>query len=86
MTTQNLQIDGPYPERSARIGLTSLMLLASVSLLAGCGGMVNDAPSASTIAAGLQGNVHGGQSPGRAPSYSFTPQGQPVMARPRRHC
>jgi hypothetical protein len=45
------------------IGLTSLMLLASVSLLAGCGGMVNDAPTASTLGAGLQGNVHGGQSP-----------------------
>jgi hypothetical protein len=45
------------------IGLASLMLLASVSLLAGCGGMVNDAPSAAVPGGALQGNVHGGQQP-----------------------
>ena len=45
------------------IGLASLMLLASVSLLAGCGGMVNDAPSAAVSGGALQGNVHGGQQP-----------------------
>lgn len=54
------------PGRSARrgLGLTSLMLLASASFLAGCGGMLNDAPSSSPLTgSGLQGMVHGGQYP-----------------------
>jgi hypothetical protein len=43
------------------IGLTSLTLLASVSLLTGCSGMLNDAPTAASTGVTLQGNVHGGQ-------------------------
>jgi hypothetical protein len=39
------------------------MLLASVSFLAGCSGMVNDALTDSVAGAPLKGNVHGGQNP-----------------------
>jgi streptogramin lyase len=45
------------------IGLTSLMLLAAASLLAGCGGMATDLARESVPGAQIKGNVHGGQNP-----------------------
>ena len=50
-------------KRGRGIGIISLALLASVSFLTGCGGMVNDAPAPAVDGTALQGIVHGGQNP-----------------------
>ena len=50
-------------KQSCGVGIIGLMFLVSAGLLAGCGGMVNDAPTGPVQGAALQGNVHGGQNP-----------------------
>jgi hypothetical protein len=64
MTTQksNISVIRAHDMRRG-VAITSLMLLASATLLAGCGGMVDNVGTPTQAGVSLQGRVHGGQNP-----------------------